>query len=153
MASGTDDRGVPAMLTRNSHRFRCKYTRGHVYLAMQDFRYARYTVRDTHTRAHTNTNMRTQIVEKQSSVQREMKRAYARQSKHKMRFGGEPITSRLLSLPCLRRINSCEYRGLPSISFDSPVRDRKVRIGYTMRIAMSVTRFFFVERGISEHEP
>lgn len=91
-----------------------------------------------------------QIAEKQSSVQREMKRAYTRQSKHKMRFGGEPIISRLLSLLCLRRINSCEYRGVPSISFDSPVCDRKVRIGYTVRIALSVTRFF-IKRGISEH--
>lgn len=29
--SGTAGRSVPAMLTRNSHRFRCKYTREHVY--------------------------------------------------------------------------------------------------------------------------
>lgn len=65
MASGTDGRGVPAMLTRNSHRFRCKYTRGHVYLAVQDFRYARYTARDTHTHTptHTDTN-RGEIVER-----------------------------------------------------------------------------------------
>lgn len=107
---------------------------------------------------HTHVHTQTQIAEKQSGVQREMKRAYTRQSKHKMRFGGEPITSRLFSLPfpsrpfpsLTRRINSYEYRGLSSISFDSPVCDRKVRIGYTARIAMSVTRFF-VKRGINEH--
>lgn len=38
-----------AMLTRNSHRFRCKYTWG-MYTTVQDFRNARYTACNTNRR-------------------------------------------------------------------------------------------------------
>lgn len=71
-----------AMLTRNSHRFRCKYTRS-MYTTVQDFRYARYTAPNTNPPRNSGGGLR---CTNGWAGGREMKRAYTRQSKHEMRF-------------------------------------------------------------------
>lgn len=97
-------------------------------MAMQDFRYARYTARNTNRRGTT------------PGTKGDAKRAYTRDSRNtKCGSEGEPITP--LSL---RRINSCEYRVTAvDIVRYPPIRDQKVRIEYIGRYRVAVATFFY----------